>query len=108
MTQGVIWADILRFVTLLIIAIFMALFPFAIKIRPRGSEVNLLIICVECAYVSIAGSIISHLGDGFIWYLSPIQTLGTGAGLIFIYQLDRNAQKDEEEDRKRYNIDSCD
>lgn len=104
MTDAVVWVDFLRLVALLEIAIFMALFPFAIKIRPRGGEVNLLILCVVCAYISVAGSIISHFGDGFIWYLTPLQLIGSTAGLVFVFQLDRHAQKHEAEDRKRYNI----
>jgi hypothetical protein len=104
MTSATIWLDVLRMLALIEIAIFMALLPFAIKIRPRGGEVNLLIICVEFAYISVAGSVISHFGDGIIWYLTPTQLVGATAGLAFIFQLDRYAQKHELEDRERYNI----
>ena len=86
------------------IAVFMSLLPFAINIRPRGNEVRLLVISVECAYVTVAGSVISHFGDGVIWYLTPVQIVGSTLGLVFIFKLDRNAQIHEEEDRKRYNI----
>jgi hypothetical protein len=97
-----VWMDVVRLIVLLLLAIFMALFPFALNIRPRGKEAWWLVACVECMAITVAGSIISHFGDGPIWYLSPLQFAGTVCGIIFVFLLDRNAQKNEYEDRERY------